>query len=207
MHTIDELIAYAMGELGSERAGAVERWLASDGKAALAAASLAEVIEAVRARGEPGPSPATLARVMGAMGQGRVGRLVHGAAGLLAGARQVVASALLDTREQVALAGCRGDGDGYQLVLSSEAADIDIQVLSPRGSGAGERWVVLGQIEQEGMEAKGTVFVWRPGEEEVTWETESDEYGIFRLELPAGTFQISVLIGTVAVRLPPLDIG
>ncbi len=206
MDGLEQLISFAMGELDATEAAAVEQRLATDTRAALAYAALTDVIAALRSRTAAAPRPALRARIKSAFdaagpaaGPGRATPRWYDDGG------QLTATALLDTRGAVALAGFRGGAEGYQLVLASDAAEIDIQVRAPRDPG--RPWVVLGQIEQEGLELRGTVFVWRPGEEEVAWETESDEFGIFRLELPPGTYHMSVLIGSTAVRLPPLEIG
>jgi anti-sigma factor RsiW len=205
VRSIQDLIAYVCGDLGPEAAAGVEAWLAAAPSAAVACSELVEVLDAIRARDSgAGPSPRVLERLHAAFTE-CAGDRPRRVPGRMHAGREIEAGTVLDTRDRVALAGFRGGGDGYQLVLASTAADIDLQVCAPRG-GEG-RWVVLGQIEQEGVEARGTVFVWRPGDEEVTWEVESDEYGVFRLELPAGRYNVSVLIGNVGVRLPPLDIG
>ena len=206
MEDLEQLISFAMGELDAMEAAAVERRLATDTRAALTLAALTDVIAALRSRTVPGPPPALRARVKAAFDElGPPSRPARPAPGWADDEEHLSATTLLDTRGAVALAGFRGATEGYQLVLASDAAEIDIQVRAPRDPG--RPWVVLGQIEQDGSELRGPVFVWRPGEDEVTWEAESDEYGIFRLELPPGTYHMSVLIGSTAVRLPPLEIG
>jgi hypothetical protein len=124
---------------------------------------------------------------------------------LLTTLRRVVAQLLSDSGPVPALAlGLRSGGVGVrQLVLAAEGLDIDLRV-APAAEGA-PGWVISGQVLGPETETEGEACLSGDGVEDRRMPL--SEMAEFRFgPLPVGRWRLSLVVGTLEIELPPLDI-
>lgn len=136
---------------------------------------------------EPLPSAAALGRAKAIM----PGPLDAAWSALLSQARAFIAELALDTRARPALAGFRaGPGTGFQILYRSGQHEVFIEIKPPDGEG---HFRLDAQIETGGAGVPGCpIVVARAGTPERLLELRSDPEGSFRLELPAGRYDLAL---------------
>ena len=196
----DDLLAYAWGELAGDRADAIARHVAACAECAATVRRVGLVQSTVRADATLAPSPDALTRVL-ALISGRQPVSEPGP-GLAETFRRAVAALTFDSRADYARAGLRGAADAYLLGFEIAGIHIDLQVEPPAGPvGACQ---LTGQIDRP---AGGAVQVLARAEGgPLAGETESDEHGVFLLNLPPGVYDLELSVEGETIVLAGLAI-
>jgi hypothetical protein len=201
----EELVALVLGELDPVRAAELESSLGKRPHAADQLASLRRLCRSLPAADEHvGPSPRVLEQVRALFASSRQRPQVESASAGKA-LRALIASIVFDSRTQFAVAGFRGGVGSYHLSLTCEIGEIDLRIepaSAPRG-----RWSVLGQVELAGDADRASIVARRAADELHLVQTTTDDHGMFRFEVGAGTYDIRIGLGDAEVTLPPLEVG
>ncbi len=197
-----EVVAYALGELGNAEAAPVARAVAASPGLAAEVEAIRQVVAMLHADDSVAPPPRTVARALGLLAEQRPSAL----AGWLAGGRRIVARLIGDTRAQPALAGFRGQRDGSHHAYDCETATLDLGI-APEGQGVESPWRVRGQVtSKDGTQANSAVLV-RPDTGEAVAAAIPDDRGLFRLVVPAGSYDLFVGLRWNTLIVPGVDIG
>jgi len=196
--SVEQLVAFALGELDSSQAAALDASLTRTPEARRLLEQFRALVRTLRTDDSVSP-PAALVRTA----QGLMGAASSAAAPAPRPAlREVVAALVFDSLGKVAIAGFRGTVADRQLAYSSEVADIDLQVSSPDPS----RREYRGQVTPFADSAAVEVTLARPGEPDAVSSSPVDSTGMFSLESAPGTFDLRVRVGDSVVLLPTLSV-
>jgi hypothetical protein len=197
-----EIVAYALGELGTAEAAPVARAVAASPGLAAEVEAIRQVVAMMKTDDSLAPPPRTVARALGLLAEQRPSAL----AGWLAEGRRIVARLIGDTRAEPALAGFRGQRDGFHHAYDCETATLDLGI-APEGLGVESPWRVRGQVtSKDGTQANSAVLV-RPETGEAVAAAVPDDRGHFRLVVPAGSYDLFVGLRWNTLVVPGVDIG
>lgn len=116
---------------------------------------------------------------------------------------RIIATLTLDSRSGLALAGVRGESEGYQLTFESPAANVDVQLFPPAGP-ASANWNLLGEIEETGTAAARIVRLQQG--EEVVMRAELGPDRAFEFEVGPGSYELQIELGEALVVLPDIKV-
>jgi len=197
-----EVVAYALGDLGDSESARLARAVAASPGLAAEVEAIRQVVAMMKDDNSVAPPPRTVARALGLLAEQRPSAL----AAWLAGGRRVVARLIGDTRAQPALAGFRGQREGFHHAYDCETAMLDLGI-APEGQGVDSSWRVRGQVtSKDGSQANSAVLV-RPATGEAVAAAVPDDRGHFRLVVPAGSYDLFVGLRWNTLVVPGVDIG
>ena len=197
----DLLIAYALDELPPREREGVERRAQASPEVASELARVQRMIAALRS-GDLQPLAAPLHQ--------RLRRLLTERAraerpSWIDAAAQAVLTLLADTRLRAAAAGYRGSDDAF--LLSFSAADVDVDVrISPRARPGPGRWMLHGCAEISGEGRPVEAVLLARGDAPGALRTDSDENGLFVMEIADGSFELVLRAGERVFRTPAFDV-
>ncbi len=191
--TVETLVSFALGDLDSSQAAALEARLTRTPEARRLLDKIRELVRTLQTYDGVSPPDVLVRRV-----KGMVGAAPSAAAPAL---REFVATLVFDSFGKVALAGFRGTVADRQLAYSSDIADIDLQVSAPAPS----RRAVRGQVSTAGAPGATSAALTRPGQADPVCQAEVDQHGMFSLESTPGTFELRITVGDSVVLVPGLD--
>lgn len=208
----EQLLAYAAGELPPGESTRIEAQLAVSCDTAATVARLHTTLAAMRADRGEAPSAAAIARARAIFKPAADGKVSW-----LDRVQQAVAKLVYDSRVEPALAGFRGDNDGFELTFDSEAGGIELQ-LEPETTGT--QWRIMGQVTANTPPAAEThethtpeiptptiqVALVPPGTRVATVETDADEHGMFSFSATPGTYDLLVRVGGTVVIVPNVEV-
>ncbi len=190
--TFEEIAAYAAGELTGTDRQRVADAIASDAGLASRVARIAAAIATMRTDSSTPVPPESLARYRAVFRE----QYQEAPATSLFDLVEQVARLLFDSRTQPAVAGLRGVG-AIQVVYEADGVLIELGI-----EGAGETRRVTGQISAE---STPTTAVLRNEGDCV--ELELDEQGWFTADVPAGQYDLRVLLQDRVVTATDISIG
>lgn len=203
----EQLLAYAAGELPPGESTRIEAQMAVSSDTAATVARLRTTLAGMRADRGEAPSAAAIARARAIFKPVADGKL-----NWLDKIQQAVARLVYDSRVESALAGFRGDSDGFELTFDSEAGGIELQ-LEPETTGS--KWRVMGQVTANASPAPQTpgtdtpaiqVALVPPGTRVAAVETDADEHGMFSFSATPGTYDLLVRVGDTVVIVPNVEV-
>jgi hypothetical protein len=204
------LVGYVLGELEGPARAAVESELAASEEAREALEGLRGIVEAMRDDDTalPPERAVDLARAAFRAHRSREVRA------WLAGAAEVAAQLVFDSRRRPMVAGFRGAGSGQtgQLAFSSEAGELDVRLEAEQD----DRWTLWGQLDAD--EPAGRVALLeeagagpdggsaeRPAR--LVDEAVPDDRGMFKFSARQGTYTLAIGVGDRVLQTPAFDIG
>lgn len=199
--TYEQLLAYAAGGLSPAEAALIAAYLAQHAQAAETVRLYQLAHGTLRADDTVSPPDATLAAAQALFREQQARRPQ---VSWLAGLRQVVAGLVFDSRQQVALAGLRGQHAGYQLTFESDLADVDLEVTPTDGPTAPRS--VRGQIAPHADVRVTHVTLTASDSGETRASAEADEGGMFNLTIAPGRFDLYVAVDGSVLVLSDVEI-
>ncbi|MFO0838765.1 MAG: hypothetical protein U1D55_09570 [Phycisphaerae bacterium] len=182
----DKLIAYAAGELPANETSQVEAAVQCSPELARQVEATRRLISLMRCDDSVSPPAATIARAK-AVFQPKPTAMPEWFSTL----GRVVASLIFDSRMQPALAGFRGDQDGFSLSFQADRAEIDLQVEPATGSEPPGTWNVTGQVSDLSAHAVELAWAWSD-EGTLVRAVQSDSHGAFAFQTLPGTYDLLV---------------
>ncbi len=202
---IEQLTAYALGELGPEDSARVRSRLDRSPEGRAFVESTLQLVKTMQADDSCEPSAAVIRRAVALI---RDRHRTSPVESLLQGTQhaiEIVARLAIDTFAQPTLAGFRGTSESRHLMFQSDAAEIDVQITPHEGGQPGSR-TIRGQVASlSGISAEAVL--WRAeGAGTPAVRTPLDANGSFKLECELGAYElVAVLPGTI-VRVPTITI-
>jgi len=197
--TFEDLVSYVLGETSEELRLRIQRRAAES-------STVRETIELIRTvhrtisedqTFEPS-APALRAARRALSGPTLAERAVRGV-------RRIVAALEFDSRATPAMAGLRGPATEFQLAFTSEVANVDLD-MSPGRSGDGSRWVLRGQVDSEAPAAVRSATLCPIGSPEPVARATLDESGLFKMEVPSGSYELTLEMGQTSLAVGPIQV-
>lgn len=196
--SIEQIVAFASGDLDPGEASALERGLSEeDGRRALA--RVRRLLAALSQDADAGPSAAALHRAYRALSERRRGALRD----WLSTVRTVAAELVFDSRASGALPGLRGGLDGAHLSMASDELELELRLVE--GDGGDVRLIGYADALGEG-EATAAIAMHAETRAELA-RAPIDPSGSFGLSAPPGSWQVIVELddGESAIVSPAFD--
>ncbi len=192
----EKLIAYAAEELSAAEAAGVEAHLARDPSAAATVARYRMVQATLRGDDSVAPPNEAVARARAIFEPARTAAAPRPS--LVEHLERFVARLLYDSRAELALAGLRGSGAGFQMTYELPG-DAELDLQAEPGDGADGAWRLLGQVASAGPRSKLRVSLCRAGSLVPIRTVEADDRGAFALRVEPGTYDLHIGMPTGAV--------
>lgn len=199
--SFETLLAFAAGELRGPAAEAVQRALAAQPQLAARLERIRMVLETMRRDDSVAPPAETLRRA-----QALFVAPVAERGGLLDAARRLVASLVYDSRVAPAVAGFRGLEDSFQLSYTCGADTLDLE-CAPLGDAPQTAWSILGQIDSQQAVGGLRAELVRQDTGVAAATTQTDEHGVFRMEAPAGSYELRIQIRDTVIVFPDVELS
>lgn len=202
---IEDLIAYAAGELPPEKAAEIAAHLNADPEAAVVLREVETISRCIAEDGAVDPPQQTQAAAK-AIFKGKPATVP----GWLDRTGAVIARLVFDARLQPA--GFRYAGARRRVQLTYEAQGLEIDVQAERVDAAGNpgdrpRWHLIGQIEPASSGRDRPVALLAAKTTSLVAQTKTDDRAIFTLEAPAGRFDLMLGLPGGPVLLPGVELG
>ncbi len=203
---IEDLLAYAAGELPPEKAAKIAAHLNADPEAAVVLREVEAISKCIAEDGAVGPPQQTQADAK-AIFKSKPAAQVPG---WLDRAGAVIAQLVFDGRLQPA--GFRYAGARRRVQLTYEAPGLEIDVQAERvdaAGGPGDRrcWHLIGQIEPASCGRDCPVALLAAKTTSLVAQTKTDDRAVFTLEAPAGRFDLVLGLPGGALLLPGVELG
>ena len=204
--TLEQLAAYAFGELSGMEAAQIESAMRSTPSLAKSADRIRQLIATLKSDDTVAPSRFTIERVVAMFVDdgARPARTAPNGSSPLDHVRKVVATLVFNSRSQPALAGFRGAVGNVQMAFETDAGTIDLQIRPGKNPRV---WKVQGQISCEEVAGLIDAAAVEAHSGRHIDSVRVDEHGRFHLTLPAGLYELHLQVDDHVVVLPNLDVG
>ncbi len=203
---IEDLLAYAAGELPPEKAAKIAAHLNADPEAAVVLREVEAISRCIAEDGAVDPPQQTQADAK-AIFKAKPAAQVPG---WLDRAGAVIAQLVFDARLQPAGFRDAGARRRVQLTYESQGLEIDVQaerVDAADGPGDRPRWHLIGQIEPASCGGDRPVALLAAETTSLVAQTKTDDRAVFTLEAPAGRFDLVLGLPGGPVLLPGVELG
>jgi hypothetical protein len=203
--TMQDLLAYAAGELTGEAAERVAAFVAERPDAARTV-ELYRVAKQTTADDDTVAAPAeTIARAKAIFSP----QPATEKPGWLERLDAVIARLVYDSRVQPAAVRYVDSGRRIQMSFETDDADVDLE-LERHGradsSAPADRWTLTGQVGADPLPAGVEVALLRADHDEPIATARCDERGMFTLEATSGRYELRIRLGDAVVVLPDIAI-
>lgn len=196
---LDELLAYAAGDLDAAAVRDMDVRLAADSDAQSTLARIRSLQQIACTDDSVAPPADVMARARALFAERRQPQTVS----LLESVRRVVAELLFDSRLTPALQGVRGATKGYQVAYQSELAELEFEI-APFAVSPGSQRTLIGQVTPTGEAAVQAIEL-RSAEGEIHAAT-PDVGGAFTLHIATGFYRITCRCGESEVVIDDVRI-
>lgn len=201
--TIEQLIAYASGDLKGDEAAAVAAYVRQDPQARATVQAWRSAAATLRTDDTASPSEQAVSRAK-ALYTSRPAAAAAPRVSWLEIIDRVLATLVFDSRSQPAMAGFRGTAEVVRLSFTCELGDVDLEVLPPDGAGDA-RSRVIGQMSPTSQKADH-VALCRQGTREVAADGPVLPDGTFELLVEPGVYDLLLHVAGRVLTVPSIDL-
>lgn len=193
----ETLVAYLAGELAEADAGALRARLETDTELREKLDALGRILSHLGEDATCQPSKAAVRHAKRTFGRSRPGLVEQ----IGSEVTRIVAALVFDSRIAPLAAGVRGVAETVQLTFEADGIEADLELLKLDD----ETWRLRGAIDADDTEG-WSVHIAADGDTEIV-VTDADDRGRFKVDLAAGSYQVSLrrkgrLIDLGALQVP-----
>jgi hypothetical protein len=200
----EDLFAHAHGDLDQRTASAIAAHVAMCPACAATLARFEIVRMTIRADATLTPTALTSAWIRALIASRKRPAVIRQSA--FAPLKRVVAALKFDGRAPLALGELRGSAEAYLVKYAADDLDVDLEI-APAGTTDGGRWQVTGQVSAPLPSGSYVLAFTEPGGKQPVIELQSDDDGMFFVELSSGPYDLLVQTSDTVVVIPNLEVG